>query len=372
MINIIVKIVRGWKDIAGKTYYFDNLGKMYKSIHEIDGKLYYFGALYGTLYKGWIDAPDGNRYYSDENGIMYRGVHEIDGKLYYFGALGGKLYKGWITAPSGDKYFADNEGILQTGDIQIKTNWYRFSSLGVLENGWQIINGNTYYFYSDGTPAKGITNIAGANYYFNVNGILKMSNVKKVIDVSSHQAVIDWDRVYRDNDIDGAILRIGYGTSYTTDSPVTDAYFRRNVEGANKYNLLFGTYLYSYAIDEVSAEIEGNYVGRMLINNNISKNVIIYYDLEENPWTTNLSIVDYDRIVKKFISTVANYGYTVQVYSYKYWAENRLSDYVRRNLTWIAQYSDELTYRGNYLGWQYTSSGRVFGINGDVDISIFK
>ena len=324
------------------------------------------------MYKGWIDAPDGNRYYSDNDGVMYRGVHEIEGNLYYFGALGGKLYKGWIDAPGGNKYYANDEGILLTGDVQIKSNWYRFNSFGVLENGWQTIGGNQYYFYSDGSIAKGVTNIAGVNYYFDSNGILKMSNIKKVIDVSSHQGVIDWDKVYRENDIDGAIIRIGYGTSYTTEDSVDDRYFKQNIDGANRYNLLCGTYLYSYAVDEVSAQIEGNYVGRMLTNNNISKNIVIYYDLEENPWTTNLSIIDYDRIVNKFINTVANYGYTAKVYSYKYWAENRFSDYVRSNLTWIAQYSDEVTYKGSYLGWQYTSSGRVFGINGDVDISIFK
>ena len=36
---------------------------------------------------------------------------------------------------------------------------------------------------------------------------------------------------------------------------------------------------------------------------------------------------------------------------------------------WIAQYTDECTYTGDYAIWQYTSKGSVPGIKGNVDIS---
>jgi GH25 family lysozyme M1 (1,4-beta-N-acetylmuramidase) len=68
---------------------------------------------------------------------------------------------------------------------------------------------------------------------------------------------------------------------------------------------------------------------------------------------------------------VENEGYTVRVYSYKFWAENKLDSYVRNKLDWIAQYSDNCTYSGSFTGWQYTSSGTVNGISGDVDISVW-
>ena len=53
---------------------------------------------------------------------------------------------------------------------------------------------------------------------------------------------------------------MGYGTSYTTDDPVIDRQWNANYSGTTSQDLLFGIYLYSYAIDEVSANIEADFV----------------------------------------------------------------------------------------------------------------
>ena len=37
---------------------------------------------------------------------------------------------------------------------------------------------------------------------------------------------------------------------------------------------------------------------------------------------------------------------------------------------WLAQYSSEPTYKGDYGMWQYTSAGSVDGINGRVDLNL--
>jgi lysozyme len=37
---------------------------------------------------------------------------------------------------------------------------------------------------------------------------------------------------------------------------------------------------------------------------------------------------------------------------------------------WVAQYASKCTYGGSYGIWQYSSSGQVNGINGDVDMDI--
>ena len=37
---------------------------------------------------------------------------------------------------------------------------------------------------------------------------------------------------------------------------------------------------------------------------------------------------------------------------------------------WLAQYYDHVTYEGRYEYWQMTSSGKVPGISGNVDIDI--
>ena len=37
---------------------------------------------------------------------------------------------------------------------------------------------------------------------------------------------------------------------------------------------------------------------------------------------------------------------------------------------WLAQVSDKVTYDGGYYIWQYSFTGKVDGIKGDVDLDI--
>ena len=63
------------------------------------------------------------------------------------------------------------------------------------------------------------------------------------IDVSSHQGVIDWDAVARDN-IDFAFIRIG-NRGYTEGKIFLDEYFEDNLEGARAAQLPVGVYIFS-------------------------------------------------------------------------------------------------------------------------------
>ena len=64
------------------------------------------------------------------------------------------------------------------------------------------------------------------------------------------------------------------------------------------------------------------------------------------------------------------------LYSYKYCYENFLHpDPIVSSVSgckvWYAHYTSSMTsYKGRYDMWQYTSTGAIPGINGNVDISI--
>ena len=45
---------------------------------------------------------------------------------------------------------------------------------------------------------------------------------------------------------------------------------------------------------------------------------------------------------------------------------NELGDYK----IWLAQYAAEPTYTGRYDLWQYTSTGNVSGVSGNVDLNL--
>ena len=234
---------------------------------------------------------------------------------------------------------------------------------------FRIIDGKKYY-YSNGVAVTGFRTIQGIKYFFNSNGVLIADNVRKVIDVSSHQGKVNWSSVKSDG-VDGVILRLGYGTSYVTDACVEDSYFSTNYNAVKNLSMLSGIYLYSYAIDEVSATKEAEFVLSKLKYYNVSKDVPFYYDLESNNWTRNLSIDDYDKIVNIFANLLEQNGYKVKIYTYKNLAENKFSSLVKNKLDWIAQYSDYCTYNGHYSGWQYTDNETIAGISGKVDVSVW-
>ena len=365
------RLIKGWVNADdGYTYYMDNNGIVQTGITEIEGIKYFLGENTGRLIKGWVHADDGYTYYMDNNGIVQKGITEIEGIKYFLGENTGRLIKGWVHADDGYVYYTDSQGVLQTGTIVLDGMQYTFQPTGRLVTGWQIINGKTYYYRNDGSYCTGLVKIAGIKYLFNSSGILLRSHVKEIIDVSYYQNDINWTTVANTN-IDGAIIRLGYGTSYVTDKCVEDIKFSRNYYETTRTNLLRGIYFYSYAINAVSAQIEADYVISRLKYYNINKNIPIYYDLESNQWTANLTSNDYDIIIKTFISKLNDAGYVVYTYTYKSLAESKFSNYARSTLKWIAQYYKDCTYDGDYFGWQYTSSGTLSGISTNVDMSYF-
>ena len=82
---------------------------------------------------------------------------------------------------------------------------------------------------------------------------------KILIDVSEHQGKIDWEKVKPQ--IDGAILRCGYGSDYTNQD---DEQFKRNADECTRLGIPFGVYLYSYADSIEKAKSEAAHVLRLI------------------------------------------------------------------------------------------------------------
>ncbi|RSX53339.1 glycosyl hydrolase family 25 [Bifidobacterium dolichotidis] len=209
-----------------------------------------------------------------------------------------------------------------------------------------------------------------------VNGTVFSNDAMKVIDVSEHQSYINWNNVARSG-VDGAILRIGYGSNNL------DKRFIENLKGVRSIGMPYGVYLYSYAYDANFARNEANSLANMLQRYGVNDNMLpIFYDLERWEWTGHTcpsTPRQYKPIVDTFFDTMAARGYTnVQVYSYKSYLETALNDpTIRSKAGWVAQYNRNFDYdfsRTSYngaRGWQYTDIGTVWGINGPVDASAF-
>ena len=182
------------------------------------------------------------------------------------------------------------------------------------------------------------------------------------IDVSRFQGIIDWDVVKEH--IDFAIIRCGYGGD---DPRQDDPMFRRNADECTRLNIPFGVYLYSYATNVSEAVSEAKHVLRLVKDYKMA--YPIYYDLEDNNTTGRQSNDTIAAIAKTFCDLLERENYYVGIYASLYWFNTKLTDPVFEQYTkWIARYSDELNYDGDYGMWQYSATGRVRGIDEMVDL----
>lgn len=195
------------------------------------------------------------------------------------------------------------------------------------------------------------------------------TNVKKIIDISEHQGLINWDQVKQYGDIDGVILRLGYGSEALDDKLLY------NISELNRLEIPYGLYLFSYSENEAEALSEANFVINTITTNSLNPTLGIYYDLES--WyidgihnTDNISQDTYEIMINKFIDTLNLNGHSSSVYTYLNFANNKLSETAKQKITWIVQYNITCNYTGTYNMWQYSSSETLPGINGRVDMSV--
>lgn len=185
----------------------------------------------------------------------------------------------------------------------------------------------------------------------------------KGIDVSVYQGQIDWGKV-KQAGIGFAILRIGYGM-YDNQKDVT---FERNYTEATKQGIPVGCYLYSYAKSVDEAIKEANVVIKWL--NGRKLQLPVYFDIEDRS-QQSLGKTVLNNMCIAFCNTIEKAGYWAGIYSNKYWATSIISgkELGKKYTYWIAQYYDECTYDGDYAIWQYSSTGKVAGISGNVDMN---
>ena len=236
------------------------------------------------------------------------------------------------------------------------------------ETGFYKQDGNIYYKDKNGVQATDWITIMQKKYFFNSLGIMIGKNVKKVIDVSAWQGVIDWDTVKRSGDVDGVILRIAAGAQYE------DAQLARNISELKRLGIPYGIYIYSYAENYDEGKYYANFTVNLIRKYDMNPQIGIFLDLEKNGITEYLGVAQYEQIVRGFMEVMFNNGYGSKssIYTYKSYADTALnSSYLRNQITWMAQYYHFCTYSGSYNGWQYTSSDYVPGINGEVDVSVW-
>lgn len=185
----------------------------------------------------------------------------------------------------------------------------------------------------------------------------------KGVDVSRYQGKINWEKVKKAG-IEFAIVRIGYGMYENQKDPE----FENNYRGCMNSDMPIGVYLYSYAKNKNEAKREAETVLKWL--NGRRLDLPVYYDIEDKS-QINLGKKVLTEMCETFCNTIEKAGYWAGIYANKYWSTSIIDGpkLGRRYTYWVAQYNNVNTYKGPYAMWQYTSDGRVNGINGRVDLN---
>lgn len=185
----------------------------------------------------------------------------------------------------------------------------------------------------------------------------------KGIDVSKYQGNINWYNVKSDG-IQFAIIRAGYGKVISQKDPQ----FENNYAGCKSAGIPCGVYWYSYAMNESEARQEAAVCLQVIKNKTFE--YPIYYDIEEKKQFA-LGRDKCTAIAKAFFEVMENAGYFVGLYSSKAYLESHFTESLRtRYAVWLAHYGvKKSSYSGQYGIWQYSSTGKVYGISGNVDMN---
>lgn len=212
--------------------------------------------------------------------------------------------------------------------------------------------------------------------FFDYQNNLFVQQAKGVIDVSGWQGDIDWAKAKADG-VEGAIIRLGYGEGNNADKKA-----QRNISECKRLGIPFGIYWYSYADTPALAKEEGTDVVAKLKQFGVNPSDLaypVYYDLEKWTWEGHQPPTDpnvYNNIVNNWYSALQSAGYkNLGVYSYTSYLQGPLKHAdIYAKTTWVAQYGARMgfdSFPTNSRGWQYTSSGKVNGISGNVDMNAF-
>lgn len=198
-------------------------------------------------------------------------------------------------------------------------------------------------------------------------------NSMKVIDVSQFNGSISWTKVKKD--CDGAIIRVGY-RGYGSGTLVTDSNFKKNIAEARKAKVAVGVYFVTQAVNLAEAKQEARYTIDLIKRYKLNYPIFIDSENGNNGRgradAGKLSKTQRTAILKAFCKEVEKLGYKAGVYASESWFIYNC-DYkaLSKWFIWCAKYSATAPSI-KYDAWQYTSTGKVNGVTGNVDISNFK
>lgn len=217
-------------------------------------------------------------------------------------------------------------------------------------------------------PDNFVTNSKGFIEYF-VDG---EKCCETGIDVSEFQGEIDWKKV-KAAGIDFAMIRIGFRGYGDAGALIIDEHCRQNLENAVKAGVKVGGYFFSQATSAQEAISEAKAVIDVVKDYEITYPIAFDWEIigVDEARTDTVSVENLNKAAVAFCEEIRAAGYTPSVYI------NKRMAYLKYDLEllkdydlWLTEDGGEASFNYKYDMWQYSYTGTVDGIAGEVDLNI--
>ena len=201
---------------------------------------------------------------------------------------------------------------------------------------------------------------------------------RTILDVSKWQGSIDWDKVAASGLISGVMIRaMGNSKEGKPSKPYIDPFFARNYAECTRLGIPVGVYGYFKATDKAQADKELALFKQALGGRTFQLPVAVDIEDKLQAALSKSALTD---IVAHCLSVVESWGVYAMLYTGLYFGQNNLymgGAALKPFDVWLARYpkdqsktkpEDKPKTDFPYGIWQYTGSGRVPGISGDVDL----
>ncbi|NLL78971.1 MAG: hypothetical protein GX234_04125 [Clostridiales bacterium] len=191
------------------------------------------------------------------------------------------------------------------------------------------------------------------------------------VDISKYNGEVDFEKLKKAG-VEFVMIRVG-ARGYGSGQLIQDERFEENMKGASEAGLDIGVYFYSQAISDAEIKEEAQFVMDALEPYDILYPVAYDMELVSNDTARieNLTRDDRTNIAKTFLDTLGAAGYKTVLYGTKEWFLLKLDMTKMTGYDiWLSQEKDVPDYPYQFTMWQYTKSGKVDGIEGNVDMNI--
>lgn len=203
-------------------------------------------------------------------------------------------------------------------------------------------------------------------------------NIFDGIDISKWHQDADWAALKK-NGVEFAIVRCGY-RGYGTGEMCEDVCYDEHMSGALKQGIPVGLYFYSQAITAKEAVEEADFCIKYAKKYNVKLPLVIDIEYAEDSngftgrlYKAKLSVAEQTKIAKAFCDRVEEAGYVPMVYASASTLRNSMDGeaLAKEGMIWLAHYTTKTSYEAPYQYWQYSDSGKISGVNGNLDCNFY-